>query len=272
MCPTYNDIEKMNYNELISVVKETNRPPGGIRTILEALKFLNLDKDSKLLDIGTSTGFTAIEIARLKKCKVVGIDINNDSLEEARARAKKFGVKDVTFSLEDATVLSFPQESFDAVFCGNVTSLIPDRKKALLEYIRVTKQGGFIIATPMYYIKTPPDSLIDDVSKAIRTKVAVQDKAYWTSFYTDPALQSVASIDFKFDAISSTTVRDFVEGILSREHLRVLDKKSMKLLKEKYSAYMSLFAKNISYMGHSIMILRKKDKEIDPELFTSTPA
>lgn len=50
------DIKKMSYNEIIGLVRETNRTPGGLNTIKEVSQKLCLNNNSKILDIGTSTG------------------------------------------------------------------------------------------------------------------------------------------------------------------------------------------------------------------------
>jgi SAM-dependent methyltransferase len=264
------DIQKMNYNELIGIVKETNRPPGGIKTIMEVLNTVSLDENSKILDIGTSTGFTAIEFARLTKCNVVGIDINQMSLDEAKKRAERLKLNTASFLKTDATNLPFKENEFDLVFCGNVTSLIPNRKKAFSEYIRVLKEGGFLVATPMYYRRDPPSLLIEKISSAIRTEIKIDRKGYWLSFFSDNNLQHISIKDFVFDTINSDRIDLFINNILSREHLGDLSEQVMKLLKEKYGNYISLFSENLRYMGYSLIILRKKDSEIDEELFTST--
>ncbi|MDO8656119.1 MAG: class I SAM-dependent methyltransferase, partial [Nanoarchaeota archaeon] len=90
------DIEGMSYNELIGVVRETNRPPGGLRSIARIAQHTFLKTGQKVLDIGTSTGVTAIELARLTGATVHGIDINPLSLEEAERRAAVYGVEALT--------------------------------------------------------------------------------------------------------------------------------------------------------------------------------
>ena len=52
-------IKEMDYNQIIGLVKETNRPPGGKESIFEIINRLHLNQNSKILEIGTSTGFTS---------------------------------------------------------------------------------------------------------------------------------------------------------------------------------------------------------------------
>ena len=73
---TVEQIRAMSYNELIGLVRETNRTPGGNRAIAAIARRLFVDARSTVLDIGTSTGSTALELTRLTGCAVVGIDKN----------------------------------------------------------------------------------------------------------------------------------------------------------------------------------------------------
>lgn len=265
---TVEDIEKMDYNNLISVVKETNRVPGGFKTLQQIANIAMLDNSKHMLEIGTSTGVSAIELVRLTKCKMDSIDINERSIEEAKTRAKKEDLlKYINFQVGDAQNMIFDDKVFDIVFCGNVTSLIPDRKKALNEYYRVLKNGGMLIAVPMYYIKTPSQELINNVSDAIKTNVEICDKEYWKKFFLINDLVYKYEQDFKFEYISDNEIEKFVNYILSREHLKVLKADTYKALSEKYKKYMYYFRDNLSHMGYSILVLFKENVNPEPELF-----
>lgn len=264
-------IEKMSYNELIGLVRETNRPPGGTTAIMEIARQCFLGPGKNVLEIGTSTGITAIELAQLTGCNITGIDINEQSLQEARERAERKKVGHLcTFKKDDATNLSFQDESFDVVFCGNVTSLVSNRDKALSEYARVLKPGGLLAAIPMYYIKTPSDQLIDDVRKAIQVNITPQYQKDWNDFFCVMPFVTLSRSDFAFDELEEKAVNDFCHSILDRPHLQSLPEGSKKSLDKTYTDYMQLFRVNLSHMGFSTMVLRKESADIDAELFTST--
>ena len=89
---TSNDIKNMSYNEIIGLVRETNRTPGGLTTIKEVSRKLNLNSNTKILDIGTSTGHTALEFGRLLNCDIVGIDINEESIKTAKERCDRLSL------------------------------------------------------------------------------------------------------------------------------------------------------------------------------------
>lgn len=268
---TVADIEQMDYNQLIGLVKETNRPPGGFKSVSKIAQMAFLNKDSRILEIGTSTGITAIELAKLVGCKINAIDINPVSIAEAKKRAEEEGVEDlIEFEVQDATNTRFEDNTFELVFCGNVTSLIDSRNEALQEYIRVLKKGGFIGAIPMYYIKQPSKELLQDVCDAIQVDIIAWDKKYWFDFFSKDTLEILWHEDYKFDYIEDLAVNNFSREILSREHLAKLNDNAKGVLQEKYTRYMLLFRDNLSHMGFSVMLLRKCDVDIDAELFTSS--
>lgn len=250
---TEQDIMKMSYNELIGLVRETNRIPGGAQTVAYIASMCCLHEGKRVLDIGTSTGNTAIDIASLSGAEVVGIDINENSLSEARKRAKIVGVDSkTTFELNDAMNLSLPDKFFDMVICGNVTSLLSDKEKALSEYQRVLRDTGFLVAVPMYYIKEPSDQLIKDVSNAIQVNIKPLYKDFWIDFFTKGDFEIFLEKDFAFDNIDEEKINQFCDYILSREHLKDLNEKAAIALKEVYRRYMLLFRYNLSHMGYKL--------------------
>ncbi len=268
---TKDQIDSMDYNHLIGVVRETNRPPGGSRSIVQIAQNAFLTKDSHVLEIGTSTGITAVELAKLVGCRITAIDVNEESIAEARRRAEEAGVADlITFECKDATATGYPAESFDMVFCGNVTSLISERDKALAEYTRVLKEGGFIAAIPMYYIDEPSEKLVEDVSAAIQVDITPLYRDFWIDFFVGGERHENWVQDFRFDDISPEEVDRFVDDILRRPHLDELPTDARQLLDQRYREYMHLFRVNLAHMGFTTLLLRKEHEDVEPELFTST--
>lgn len=269
---TITDVQNMNYNEIIGLTRETNRTPGGLDTIKEVARLLLVNKDTKLLDIGTSTGHTALEFARLTGCEVVGIDINTMSLEVARERAECLKLDRVSFVEQNATNMQFADDTFDVVFAGNVTSLIEDRNSALDEYWRVLKPNGFLVAVPMYYVEVPSDKLLNDVRKAIRVNINAYYKEDWKKFFVRDDVELYESFDFKFEKSTDEEIESFCALLLSRDHLSELQPETRAELDKCYVEYMKLFNENLSHMGYTVFVLRVKEDEKfnDPQLYNST--
>ena len=266
---TPKDIEEMSYNEIIGIIKETNRIPGGQRTIIEIISKTRLSEESKVLEIGTCTGFTSIEISRFVKSKITAIDINENSLEEAKRKASELGYNNIKFINANVNNLPLKNNEFDLVIVGNIFSLIDDKNKALSECRRVCKKDGFILVVPMYYLKNPPKNIVDAVSRAIKTKITPLYKKDWIKFFKKNNLDIYFIKSFEFDCISDNSVTKFVENILQKPHLKNMKDDTFKVLKNKYGKFMLLFRDNLSYMGYSIILLNNNRIWNDPELFTS---
>ena len=262
-------IESMSYNELIGLVRETNRPPGGMVSLQVLAQRLHLNPAKKVLEIGCATGWTALELGQLTGCSVYAIDINSDSIAEARQRAENRGLPNVEFHVADAAKVPLPDGWADVVFCGNVTALVSDPKRVIAEYKRILKPGGFLVAIPMYYRKTPSDQLVAAVREAIQVNIPVLYRDSALEFYGSFGLDTFESHDFAFDERSEDDVDAFVRTILKRPHLGALSPAEQEDLASTYRRHMQLFRENLAIMGYTVLLLRKPFGDEDPELFTA---
>lgn len=98
----------------------------------------------QVLDIGCGAGVEAILAAMMtgETGKVVGVDIVPEMLERAKTNLKVIGLKNVTFKKASGENLPFPDDSFEVVISNGAINLIPDKKTALMEILRVLKPGG----------------------------------------------------------------------------------------------------------------------------------
>ena len=78
---TTEKIEELNYSDYVGIVRETNRPSGGIRTVQKVCTNAFIDKSKKILEIGCNTGFTSMNIAQLTGASVIGVDLVEESLK-----------------------------------------------------------------------------------------------------------------------------------------------------------------------------------------------
>ena len=107
------------------------------RLMSEALK-----ADMRVLEVATGTGLIALRIAQFVR-QVEATDFSTRMIETAK---KKNAPPNVNFSIEDATALSFADDSFDAVIVSNALHIMPDPEAALMSIRRVLKPGGLLIA------------------------------------------------------------------------------------------------------------------------------
>lgn len=101
-----------------------------------------LTKEMKVLEIATGTGLIAIHIAEAAQ-SVAATDFSPKMIEAA---TKKRTPDNVHFSVEDATALSFLDQTFDAVIISNALHIMPDPELVLKNIRRVLKPNGLLIA------------------------------------------------------------------------------------------------------------------------------
>ena len=95
----------------------------------------------RVLEIAPGPGYLAIELQRLTRCRMVGVDISNTFVRIATENANKAGV-DIAFDHGDAADLPLPANVFDFIFCRAAFKNFARPLAALDEMHRVLKPGG----------------------------------------------------------------------------------------------------------------------------------
>lgn len=102
----------------------------------------SLPVSGQILEIGTGKGHFALALAR-RGYNFVSIDISRQEQEIAALNLRYFGLeKQAIFKIEDAGHLSFPDQSFGAVFCINVFHHLKNPAAVLNEIIRLLRPAG----------------------------------------------------------------------------------------------------------------------------------
>ena len=100
--------------------------------------------NGSILDVGCGTGEITARLAKkFARASLVGVDLEEQHLERARARCTAFGAR-VRFQYGDALALPFPDEQFDLVVCRHLLQAVPDAGQVLKEIRRVLRPGGRI--------------------------------------------------------------------------------------------------------------------------------
>ncbi len=120
--------------------------------IKNLLEKIGIDKDSVILDLGCGNGRIAINLAK-HGYRIVGVDISPLFIEDAKKKAREYGVADKTeFFTGNALELSklFNRDSFDAVlmYWTTIIGYYCDReidKKILKNIWYIVKPGGYLL-------------------------------------------------------------------------------------------------------------------------------
>jgi len=120
------------------------------RTVENSAAYLapHLRPDDLLLDVGCGPGSITVDLAS-RVGRVVGVDLSEEVLEEARARAE--GVSNVSFAAADVYDLPFEDGTFDVVHAHQTLQHVADPVRALKEMRRVCRPGGIVAARDSDY-------------------------------------------------------------------------------------------------------------------------
>ena len=99
---------------------------------------------ARVCEAGCSTGIQLCTMAKkYPKSTFVGVDIDKDAVEAATESAKKLGLSNTTFAVEDGCNMPADwSNTYDALFVWDVVHDVPHSAKFLREIVRVLKPGG----------------------------------------------------------------------------------------------------------------------------------
>lgn len=104
--------------------------------------WLNLSAGDHVLEIASGSGGPAIYLASKFKCRITGLDINEEGIKTANQQAQEANVTGTRFQVADVNQhLPFGDETFDAVMCIDSMNHFRDRAGFLKEWHRVLKPG-----------------------------------------------------------------------------------------------------------------------------------
>jgi cyclopropane fatty-acyl-phospholipid synthase-like methyltransferase len=119
-----------------------------------------IDEESTVLEVGCGVGYTACEIAKRYGARVVGIDLSENMITNAKQRAKESKLdRLVEFRVEDVTKLPFDDAAFDVVIMESFLNILGETdaiEAALHEISRVTKPGGRVGANEVFVDASAP--------------------------------------------------------------------------------------------------------------------
>lgn len=134
---------------------------GGDAVTDELIDLCHIQPGQRVLDVGCGVGFSSCYIAEQTQTQLVGVDLRPDMVARAREYAAEAGLPDrVTFRVADAQALPFSDASFDAVMCESVLTFVPNRARALREFVRVTKPGGYVGFTEGIWVDEPSPEMM----------------------------------------------------------------------------------------------------------------
>src|SRR5574341_76576 len=121
-----------------------------------------LREGAAALDLAPGHGYLAIEVAKLGRYDITGLDISETFVEIARANAEAAGVG-IDFRLGNASNMPFADNTFDAIVCRAAFKNFSEPVAALDEMHRTLKPGGRALIIDLRN-DAPPEAIDEAVN------------------------------------------------------------------------------------------------------------
>jgi SAM-dependent methyltransferase len=128
----------------------------------ELKKMLPDFKDKMVLDLGCGFGWHCRYAAENGAKSVIGIDISQKMLSEAKSKTKYGNIEYICMPIED---IDFPEESFDIVISSHALHYIKSFEDVLDRVYKCLSRGGdfvFSVEHPIFTAQGPQDWYYDD--------------------------------------------------------------------------------------------------------------
>lgn len=99
-----------------------------------------IPEGARVLDVGCSTGNFGEALEKLKRCTVIGVDINQADISEARSKISAAHVLDITSGIGSQDL-----GSFDVILLADVLEHLPDPRTVLRTLHSHLNSGGFVV-------------------------------------------------------------------------------------------------------------------------------
>ncbi len=130
--------------DLREALGETLRP-GGFSITERAMGFAELEKGSRVLDIGSGMGDTVNFLREEYGLDAIGLEPSELLISEAERK-----YPDITVIKGVGEKIPVKEGSLDGVFAECTLSLMDDRRAVIGECSRTLKKGGFLIISDVY--------------------------------------------------------------------------------------------------------------------------
>lgn len=148
--------------------------------------------DSRLLDLACGKGAAAVCLAKEFGCRARGIDLIPEFIDEAKEKAKEYGVGGLCdFAAGDVNEAVDVERDYDLTIWGGAGDLLGSYPKTIEGIAGTVRQGGYILFD---------DGYIQDENQKLRFHHDFLTKAQWEQVFKDNHLVVLACREPEEDA------------------------------------------------------------------------
>jgi arsenite methyltransferase len=232
--------------------------PGGLKATADLARGLKIGPDSSVLDIGCGKGTGAVFLAEHYGCKVTGVDLSPEMIEQARTLAGRKGFEDkVQFRIGNAMKLPFSDRSFDAAFSQAVLVLLTDPERAVSEALRVIRPGSAAGWLELSWKKPATPEFMDGVSTVLCATCMRNVRTFegWKKLFVKAGLKQLQTREFPLAGMAMTAMRRD-EGFV--RSLQILFKTATDgAVRKRMKTMRRFFREHEDFFGYGIYIGKK---------------
>lgn len=232
--------------------------PGGFEATQELAKACHISPQTKVLDNACGKGTSAVYLAQKYGCQVIGIDIAEHLIAQAKELAERKRMDGlVSFRVADALDLPYSDGEFDVAVSQAMLVLVSDKKKAIQESLRVVRAGGYIGSVELSWKQPPTSEFLRAVSEVICAKCMLNVQIFeeWEELFRDAGASQLETIEhsMKFDGMRGMVAN---EGVLNtcKVMLRYLTNRR---IRKRMDTMDRFFKGHTQYFGYGIYVGRK---------------
>lgn len=233
------DFSKINYME---------QRTGDNEHLHNIIAHLKITPHSRILDLGTGSGFLSFPIAQSNaECTVIGLDIAVRTLQQNREKASMVGLSNLNFVDYDGINFPFEDNTFDYVVTRYALHHFPDIEKTFMEIGRVIKTGGIL------FVSDPTPNAIDDI-RFVDTFMQMKDDGH-VRFYLKAEFIDLAE-KYGFQLVDSFESEIRFPSNRTEKYLQIVDKIDEKII-ESYDIEVNQGEVSITEQVNNLMFMKQ---------------
>lgn len=163
----------------------------GMHALHRAVLLPHLTTDTRLLELGCGPSTLTLSVAHRIR-ELVGLDISEEALRQARENQRRLGVTNATFVNADCRAVPF-RDAFDVVWSAGLIEHFFERDVDVVrEHLKATKPGGRAIMSVPYRYSLHGFHYLLTRPKLLRRFWPWSDLRYFQRFYSRRDLHRLA--------------------------------------------------------------------------------